>query len=61
MDKHISEIDISKIDTSSKEGKWLVASLSILTTEGERQRLTPYQVLGEVNALSEKIFKNENQ
>lgn len=48
--------EISEIDLSTKEGKWLIAALSIISTES-RTSDTPMEILGYVTELSKRIFE----
>lgn len=47
---------ISQINTSTQEGKLLLASIAKITTESQTNK-TPDEVLQQVNDLSEKMFE----
>jgi hypothetical protein len=47
--------ELNHIDTTTKEGKYLLAALSVITTECRRDK-TPFQVLRELTALQGKIY-----
>lgn len=52
--------DINEINTSTSDGKLLIAALVILTTEN-RTNKTPYDVIEELNILVDKIgFEQTN-
>jgi hypothetical protein len=46
---------ISDIDSDTAEGRALLAALAIITTES-RTSQTPYEVLADINALSDKMY-----
>lgn len=48
-------MDINEIDTSTKEGRWLLAALAKVTTESQTDK-TPMEVLDQVVALADDIF-----
>ena len=50
---------LNDIDTSSVEGKMLMAALAILTTEGERTKNTPDEVIAEVGVLADKMYTDK--
>jgi len=50
-----NQIDLNQIDSSIKEGKWLMAAVSIITTTSHRDK-TPMEVMGIVDRLSKKMF-----
>ncbi len=47
--------DINQIDTTSQEGKLLMAALAMITTESRRSE-TPYQVLAATQKLANKMY-----
>lgn len=47
--------DISDIDTSTREGKLLMAALAKLTTESQTEK-TPDEVLRQCTTLAEVMF-----
>ena len=51
--------EINQIDVSSKEGKYLMAALAVLTTEGKRTSETLFKALDELTELKEKMFPKE--
>ena len=51
-------MDIGKINTESKEGKWLLAAMAVITTECRTSK-TPNEVLGELNNLKNVMFPKE--
>lgn len=51
--------ELSDISYASKEGQYLMAALAILTTEGERTKKTPFEVLDEIAALRDKMLTKD--
>jgi hypothetical protein len=53
-------IDLNDIDTSTKEGKYLMAALAALTTESRRNQ-TPWEVLADLTILKDKMYERPNE
>lgn len=51
-------VDIIDINTKLPEGKLLLAALAKLTTESQTDK-TPYEVIEQLNNLSNSMFDNE--
>lgn len=49
-------IDIKEIDTTTEEGRMLMAALAKITTESQTDK-TPYEVLIQLNVLKDKMFE----
>ena len=49
--------DINKINTSSEEGKLLLAAIAKITTESQRDK-TPYEVLEQLDELKKMNSQN---
>lgn len=47
--------NINQIDTSTKEGKTLMAALAFITTTSRTDK-TPYEVLEELTELKNKMY-----
>lgn len=53
--------DIKDIDTSTKEGKYLMMALALLTTTSRTDK-TPWEVIEEVGKMVEHVFiKSKDQ
>jgi hypothetical protein len=50
--------DLNEINYSINEGRLLMAALAVITTEC-RTNKTPYEVIDELNKLSEHMFRSE--
>ena len=48
-------MEINSINTTSKEGKWLMAALVMITTESRTDQ-TPMEVLDVINNLADEMF-----
>ncbi len=51
---------INQIDTSTEEGKLLMAALAKLTSEGDGRNQHPDDVLRDVSELAEKMYTKED-
>ena len=48
-------MELTEINTKTKEGQLLVAALAKLTTESQRDK-TPFEVLDQLEKLQEQIY-----
>jgi len=49
--------DLNEINTSSKEGKYLMAALAKISTESQTNK-TPYEVLDQLTTLKDKMYSS---
>lgn len=49
--------ELNHINTGTEEGKMLIAALAKITTESQRDK-QPDEVVAQVNALKNKIYKD---
>ena len=47
--------DLNQINTTTTEGRYLMAALAKITTESQRDK-TPYEVLDQLEALSQEMY-----
>ena len=53
----MEKITLSEINTDTKEGRYLIAALAVITTESQKDK-TPEEVLEKLYVLQVEIFKH---
>lgn len=58
LQERSSPININVIDSSTRDGRWLLAAMAVITTESRTEH-TPDQVLGYLEELQKEMFKEQ--